>query len=184
VIDNSSAICFYTSFLLDVKYFKPNSLTKEVFDVSSDIIADDIDISEISYNINQRKSLSSLRILGSTLKGLRLHCDGELSTMVVTKESIRGSGARYSDLLEVLNYGISLVTVKISILLIEWDSSVHIYLKGKKDIDVLSLALKYGGTGDRGASNFEIKIDNIEIFLEDLINNIREMELLNEIRTK
>ncbi len=184
VIDRNSATCFYTSFLLDIKYFKTNSLTKEVFDVSSDIIADDIDISEISYNLNQRKSLSSLRILGSTLQELTLHCNGEVSIMIVTKENIKKSGAKYSDLLEVVNYGISLVTVKISIVLIELDNSIYIYLRGKKDIDVLSLALNYGGSGEKMASYFEIKIDNIEVFLKDLINNIKEMELLNEIQTK
>ncbi len=181
IIDKSSATCFYTSFLLDRQYFKTNSLTKEVFDVSSDIIAYDIDIAEISYNLNQRKSLSSLRILGSTLQGLTLQCDGEVSIMIVTKENIKKSGAKYSDLLEIVNYGISLVTVKISIVLIELDSDIHIYLQSKKDIDILSLASHYGGEGEKMASDFEIKIDNIEVFLEDLINNIREMELLNEI---
>jgi len=181
VIDSSSATCFYTSFLLDTQFFKTNSLSKEVFDVSSDIIAYGIDISEISYNLNHRKSLSSLRILGSTLRELILRCDGEVSIMIVTKENMKKSGAKYSDLLEIINYGISLVTVKISIVLIELDNSVHVLLQSKKNIDVSTLALHYGEKGEKNTLNFERKIDNIEVFLKDLINNIKEMELLNEI---
>jgi len=184
VIDKSSATCFYTSFLLDTQFFKTNSLSKEAFDVSWDIIADGIDISEISYNLNQRKSLSSLRILVSTLQELTLRCNGEVSIMIVTKENMKKSGAKYSDLLEIINYGISLVTVKISIVLIELDNSVHVSLQSKRNIDVSTLALHYSKKGEKSTSNFEITIDNIEVFLKDLINNIKEMELLNEIQTK
>jgi phosphoesterase RecJ-like protein len=180
-IDRDSATCFYTSLLLDIEYFKTNTLTKEVFDVSSDIIAHDINISEISYNLNYKRSLSSLRILGSTLQGLRLQCDGQVSIMVVTEENIKKSGAKFSDLLGVIHYGISLVTVRVSITLIELDNSVYISLRAKKDINLLPLALYYNEKGDKRALDFKIPIDNIEVFLKDLISNIKKMGLLNEI---
>ncbi|MCK4442825.1 MAG: DHH family phosphoesterase [Sulfurovaceae bacterium] len=178
-LDKESATCFYTALVTDTQYFRTNNMTKEVFDVSSAMIAYDIDISEVAYNLNQRKSLSSLRTLGSTLDTLVLHRNGQISTMVITKENIKKAGAKYSDLMGIVEYGISLATVNISIVFIELDSLVRISLRSKKDINVSTLATYYGGGGHKNASGFEMKIENIEIFLKDLIKKIEEMELLN-----
>jgi len=178
-LDRDSATCFYTSLVSDTQYFRTNSVTKEVFDVSSAMIAYDIDISEVAYNLNQRKSLSSLRILGTTLDSLELYCSGQISTMVITKTNIKKAGAKYSDLLGIVDHGISLATVNISIVFIELDSLVRVSLRSKKDINISTLAIYYGGGGHTNASGFEMKIDNIEIFLKDLIKKIEEMELLD-----
>ena len=178
-LDRDSATCFYTGLVSDTQYFRTNSTTKEVFDVSSAMIAYDIDISEVAYNLNQRKSLSSLRILGSTLDSLELYYNGQISTMVITRENIKKAGAKYSDFLGIVDYGISLATVKLSILFIELDGVVRVSLRSKKDIDISTLAEYYGGGGHENASGFEMKIDNIEIFLKKLIKKIEEMELLN-----
>ncbi|HHB95148.1 MAG TPA: bifunctional oligoribonuclease/PAP phosphatase NrnA [Campylobacterales bacterium] len=183
-LDKDSATCFYTSLVSDTQYFRTNNMTKEVFDVSSAMIAYDIDISEVAYNLNQRKSLSSLRILGTTLDSLELHCGGKISTMIITKMNIKKSGAKYGDLMGIVDHGISLATVNISIVFIELDSLVRVSLRSKKDINISTLARYYGGGGHTNASGFEMKIDNIEIFLKDLIKKIEEMGLLNGKKKK
>jgi phosphoesterase RecJ-like protein len=148
------------------------------------MIAYDINISEVAYHLNRRKALSSLRILGMTLNSLELYCSGQISTMVVTKMNIKKAGVKYSDLLGILDYGISLATVNISILFMELDNLVRVSLRSKKDIDISTIAIYYGGGGHKNASGFEMKIDNIEMFLKDLIKKIEEMELLNGKKKK
>jgi len=178
-LNSDSATCFYTGLVSDTQYFRTNSTSKEVFDVSSAMIAYDIDISEVAYNLNRRKSLSSLRILGSTLDSLELYYNGQISTMVITRENIKKVGAKYSDFFGIVDQGISLATVKLSIVFIELESVVRVSLRSKKDIDISTLATYYGGGGHKNASGFEMKIDNIEIFLKKLIKKIEEMELLD-----
>jgi len=148
------------------------------------MIAYDIDISEVAYNLNQRKSLSSLRILGSTLDSLELYYNGQISTMVITRENIKKAGAKYSDFFGIVDQGISLATVGLSIVFIELESVVRVSLRSKKDIDISTLAEYYGGGGHKNASGFEMKIDNIEIFLKKLIKKIEEMELLDGKKKK
>ena len=172
------ATCFYTALVSGTQYFITNNVNKEVFDVASDMIAYGIDISEVSYNLNQRKSLSSLRILASSLDSLRLYLDGELSVMVVTDESIKRAGARYNDFVGIVDYGISLVTVKISILLIEFNGFIHVSIKSKKEIDISSLAIDGVGGGDKNALEFEYKSENIDEIIDILLTKIKEMELL------
>jgi phosphoesterase RecJ-like protein len=77
-----------------------------------------------------------------------------------------------------------LATVNISILFIELDNLVRVSLRSKKDIDISTIAIYYGGGGHKNASGFEMKIDNIEMFLKDLIKKIEEMELLNGKKKK
>ena len=177
-LEVKSATCFYTALVSDSQYFTTNNINKEVFDVASDMIAYGIDISEVTYNLNQRRTLSSLRILSSTLSGLSLHLEGRVSVMVVDKDSIKSSGAVYNDLLGMVDYGISLATVKISILLMEVGSVVRVSMRSDKKIDISTLAIELGGGGHKNASGFESKTKSREDILEILITKIKEMDLL------
>lgn len=172
------ATCFYTALVSDSQYFTTNNVNKEVFDVASDMIAYGIDISKVAYNLNQRRSLSSLRIVASTLGTLSLYLDGRVSVMVVDKESMKASGATYNDTLGIVNYGISLVTVKISILLMELDGVVRVSMRSDKQIDISTLAIELGGGGHKNASGFESKSKGKEDILDILITKIKEMDLL------
>ncbi len=179
-LNKNSVLCFYVGLVSDTKYFITNSVTKEVFDVSSDMIAYDIDISQVAYNLNQRKTLSSIRVLGDALNTLELHLDGKISTMNITQQNIKKAGAKYSDFVGVVDYGLSLATVQISILFIELNGIVRISLRSKKDIDISALAIFYGGGGHNNSAGFEMRIDNIEIFKKNLIKKIIKMELIYE----
>ena len=176
-ISKDAATCFYTALVSDTQYFTTNSVTKEVFDVASDMITYDIDVSKVAYNLNQRRTLSSLRILSSTLANLELHREGELITMIVRKEKIKEAGARYSDLMGIVDHGISLATVKIAIVALELEEVVRISIRSK-GIDISLLAIAFGGGGHQSAAGFETnKFDSDEL-IETLIVKIKEMGLL------
>ena len=176
-LNRAAATCFYTALVSDTQYFATNSVTKEVFDVASDMIAYDIDVSEVAYNLNQRRTLSSLRILSSALQGLELHCEGELLSMIITKEKIKESGARYHDLMGIVDHGISLATVKIAIVAMELEGVVRISMRSK-GIDISTLAIEFGGGGHHNAAGFETDELNAERLIETLIIKIKEMGLL------
>ncbi len=174
--------CFYTALVSDSQYFTTNNVNKEVFDVASDMITYGIDISKVAYNLKQRRSLSSLRILSTALSSLSLYLDGRVSVMIVDQDSINASGAKYNDMLGIVDYGISLATVKISILLIEFDGEIRVSMRSDKKIDISSLAMLFGGGGHKNASGFGFKTKNIEKniekTLEIVITKIKEMDLL------
>ncbi len=176
-ITRDAATCFYTALVSDTQYFTTNSVTKEVFDVASDMITYDIDVSEVAYNLNQRRTLSSLRILSSTLANLELHKEGELITMIVRKEKIKEAGAKYSDLMGIVDHGISLATVKIAIVAMELEGVVRISIRSK-EIDISMLAIEFGGGGHQSAAGFETDKFESDELIETLIVKIKEMGLL------
>ncbi len=170
--------CFYTALVSDSQYFTTNNVNKEVFDVASDMITYGIDISKVAYNLNQRRSLSSIRILSTALSSLNLHLDGRVSVMIVNQDSINSSGAKYNDILGIVDYGISLATVKISILVMELNGEIRLSMRSDKKIDISSLAMVFGGGGHKNSSGFRFKTKNIEKTLEIVITKIKEMDLL------
>ena len=164
-LDVDAVLCFYTAIVSDAQYLITNRLNKEVFDVLSDMIAYDIDISKVVYNLNRRKTLSSLRILSSSLSSLRLYFSGKLSIVIATKEQIKEAGALYSDFFGIVEYGISLATVEISIFVMELEEGIDIAIRSDKAIDTAPLFLSLGS-------------ESIEEVIEMLLAKIKEMELL------
>jgi len=176
-MNRDAATCFYTALVSDTQYFRTNSVTKEVFDVASDMIAYDIDVSEVAYNLNQRRTLSSLRILSSSLQALDLHYDGRLATVIIRRERIKEAGARYSDLMGIVDHLISLATVKIAIVVMELESTLTISIRSKQ-MDISTLAIAFGGGGHQHAAGFSTNTLSADALVETLMIKIKEMGLL------
>ncbi|HIO95307.1 MAG TPA: bifunctional oligoribonuclease/PAP phosphatase NrnA [Campylobacterales bacterium] len=179
IMNKEIIICFYTALVSDTQYFTTNGVTKEVFDVASDMIAYDIDISKVTYNLNQRRSLTSLRILTSTLGTLELHHNGQIATMIANRIKMKEAGAEIIDTVGMVDHAIALVTVKIAIVLIELKGTIRASIRSK-GVDVSGLAVSFGGGGHQNASGFELKAESNRLLLNKLLQKINKMELLNE----
>ena len=179
IMNKEIIICFYTALVSDTQYFTTNGVTKEVFDVASDMIAYDIDISKVTYNLNQRRSLTSLRILTSTLGTLELHHNGQIATMIANRDKMKGAGAEVIDTVGIIDHAIALATVKIAIVLIELDGTIRASIRSK-GVDISDLAVSFGGGGHHNASGFELKTESSRVLLNKLLEQINKMELLNE----
>lgn len=173
------ATCFYTALVADTQYFSTNNMSKGVFNVALELIEYGVNIIEVASNIKQRRSLASLRILSSTLDTLNLYKDGELASMICSRQKMQEAGANIIDTLGIVDYGISLVTVKIAIVLIELEDSIRVSMRSKK-VDLSNLAITFGGGGHNSAVGFEIKNISYEVVLEMIKKEINEIGLLNE----
>jgi len=173
------ATCFYTALVADTQYFSTNNMSKGVFNVALELIEYGVKIIEVSSNIKQRRSLASLRILSSTLDTLDLYKDGALVSMICSRQKMQEAGANIIDTLGIVDYGISLVTVKIAIVLIELEDSIRVFMRSKK-VDLSNLSITFGGGGHKSAAGFEIKNISYEVVLEMIKKEINEIGLLNE----
>lgn len=170
--------CFYTALVADTQYFSTNNVTKEVFELASEMMAYGVDIYEVMRNIKQRHSLASIRILASTLDTLLLYENGRISIMCATKENMLASGADITDTVGLVDYGISLVTVQIAVVLIELESSIRVSIRSKK-VDVSELATCFGGGGHKNAAGFELENISKDVLLEMIQKEIKKLGLLD-----
>ena len=179
IITKNIATCFYTALVSDTQYFTTSNVKNDTFNIASDLMACNVDISEVVFNLKKRCSLASLRILGSTLDTLDLYKDGEIAFMYVSKEKLLDAGATILDVVGIVDYGISLVTTKLSILLVEQENKIRVSMRSKH-IDISSLATTFGGGGHKNAAGFEIDNINKERLIEMIKKEIKTKGLLDE----
>ncbi len=179
VISKEVATCFYTALVSDTQYFTTKNVSKDTFNVASELINYGINISKVVSNIKQRQSLASIRILSSTLDTLDLYEDGQLVFMFASQEKMLEAGANILDLLGVVDYGISLVTSKISIVLVELEDTIRVSMRSKH-IDISNLAIDFGGGGHKNAAGFEMENIKREVLIEMIKKEIKQGGLLDE----
>ena len=178
-ITKDVATCFYTALLSDTQYFTTNGVTNDTFTIASELMEYGVNISEVVFNLKQRRSLASLRILSSTLDTLELYEDGEVVFMYVCQDKLLEAGASLQDIVEIVDYGISLVTAKLSIVLIEQEDVIRVSIRSKS-IDISSIAITFGGGGHKNAAGFEMANINIERLVEMIKKEIKIKGILDE----
>ena len=179
-ITKSSATCFYVAMVTDTQNFVTLNMNYEVFNCASALLSYGVNLEEVNRNLTQRKSLSSLRVLTATLETLRLLEEAQLATMVVSNESMQKTGASYTDLVGLVDYGMALVTVKIAIVVMEFESSLKVSLRSN-GADISSLAVYFGGGGHHMASGFRVAKMCPQVLLNKIEKEIKKRGLLDEL---
>lgn len=165
------ATCFYTALLSDTRYFTTNNVDEEVFAFAVELMARGADHQRVAFNLTQRRSLASLRILGRVLDTVTLHRNATVASMKADHEVIASTGAKMSDMEGIVDYARSLVTVEIGILLVQQESHIRVSLRSKER-DISSLAKYFGGGGHKNACGFTIESGNIEEILDKILKQI------------
>jgi len=180
-IEKGVATCFYTALVSDTQYFTTLNMNKNVFSLVNEWISMGVKIDEVAFNFNQRKSLSSIRILSKALDSLVLYNNGRISLIAVTKVDIESTGATMPDLEGIVNYALSLVTVEIAIYIMELDDGMRVSIRSK-GLDISKVALSFNGGGHKMASGFTLYENNLQISIEKIINKIIELGLIDETK--
>jgi len=170
-IPPAGAEAFYAALLSDTRNFTLPSVTAETFALAQDLIARGVDPGAVAQQMLQRRSLASLRILGRAINSLRLYLEGKVAVMIVTREDLEATGAEETDLEGVADYGRSLATVRVAVLMVERPGGWKVSLRSKGE-DVMSVALAFGGGGHRAAAGFEKADISGEALLEALLERI------------
>ncbi len=178
-VTEQAATCFYTALLSDTRYFTNTSVNKEVFGVAQKLVEAGAKPDEIAYNFTQRRPLSSLRILQKALGSLTLYNDAKIAILSVTQEDIKATGANVPDMEGIVDYARSLATVEVALFAMELEDDIRISLRSKK-VDVLQVAIAFGGGGHKVAAGFTLKQCGLQISIDTILKKIEELGLINE----
>ena len=172
-ITPQSAIAFYTAIMSDTRNFTTNTVTKETFKIALDLVDYGANPYYISQMVILRRSLSSLRILSIALSDLELFANGEIGVIRIKEDDIKKTNATPNDLDGIIDYIRSLATVKIAILLAQHRDGIKVSIRSK-NIDILPIAIAFGGGGHKFAGGFMKKDLNIDLLTKELIEYIRD----------
>ena len=178
-ITPQSAACFYTALLSDTRYFTTSSVNAEVFETASELVALGADPAQIATNFTQRRPLASLRILERALHSLSLYLEGRVAVMEITPEDIEATGASMPDMDGIVDYGRSLATVEVAVLLIGLkDGTVRVSLRSK-GADVSKVAAHFGGGGHKVASGFTLAGRQMQEIVDTILEQITQLGLID-----
>jgi len=183
-ITKEIAESIYTAIMSDTGGLRYNSTNKEAFNTLKDLV-DFVEPWKISSNIWENIPLNQLRMLSEVLAEMQVVANGKAAIMETRLEQLKKYNLSSDNIDGFVNFARAINGVELAMRFREIAKNEYkVSMRSKGNIDSSKIASEFGGGGHKNASGFEMKIDNIEMFLKDLIKKIEEMELLNGKKKK
>jgi bifunctional oligoribonuclease and PAP phosphatase NrnA len=149
------ATCLYTAVLTDTGSFAYANTNAHTFELARQLVELGADPARIAQSVYFSNPLAKMRLLGAALS--RLHREGAIAWMTVTRQDIDQSGALEEDCEGLVNYALGIAGVEVAIFFRETpDHRVRVSLRSKGAVNVSDLAERFGGGGHECASGFAL----------------------------
>ena len=148
-----AAVPLYVSLISDTGGFRHANTNAEALHVGSTLIRHGVVPSTIAASLEERPSPGKLRLLGSVLSTLELHCAGRVGVLSVTTEMVDGARASWEDIEGMVNWGRNVEGVQVGVLLTTAKGGgVRVSMRSRSEkVDVGRVCMTLGGGGHPGA---------------------------------
>ena len=175
-IDKDIATALYAGVVSDSINFSTSLTSIDTFKNAIELLGYGVDLVEVANYVNKSKTLSHIRLLTYALNSLELGVNGKVSFMIVTEDDFKKSGAKNSDMIGIIDVGLSLITVEVAVFIAELEDKIKVSLRSK-NVDISEIAQLFGGGGHKMAAAFEVKDgkilevkDSLKIILKDYLD--------------
>jgi len=172
-IEKKVAEPIYAGLLTDSINFTTTLVNSQTFELASELLGYGLNASYISEMINKRNSLAHTRLIARAIDSLELFSDAKVAVMLLENRDLKATGAKGSDLNGIIDFAIALVTVEIAILIVEFDNILKVSIRSK-NVDISTIATKFGGGGHKNAGGFEVKSGKIEELKNIILEYIKD----------
>ena len=169
-ITPEAAVPLYVSIISDTGGFRHANTNAEALRVGSVLVAHGVVPSTIAGSLEERPSPGKLRLLGSVLSTLELHCAGRAGVLSVTTEMVEGARASWEDIEGMVNWGRNVDGVQVGVLLTTAKGGgVRVSMRSRSEkVDVGRVCMTLGGGGHPGAGGCHIN-DSLAVTKERVI---------------
>ena len=154
LIDSSIADCLYAGLMTDTGGFRHSNTTQQEFLIASELVGLGANPSEVAKLIYDNNSLERLRLTGFVLsQKLQLLPEYHTAYMTLTSEELKQFGSQTGDTEGLVNYGLSIKGIKLSVLMYDRKEEIKLSLRSLGDFSVNEMARKhFEGGGHKNAS--------------------------------
>jgi phosphoesterase RecJ-like protein len=150
--DGPLAEALYAGILTDTGSFRYGNATARAFLVAGRLVRNGLDPSGIARRIYDAAEYDTLRVLGTTLNGLRRSADRRVAWITIPRRTLARL-ASPAETEEWVNYPRSVSTAEVAVCFKETaPGEIRVSLRSKSDVDVAALAARWGGGGHRNAA--------------------------------
>ncbi len=158
-ITPEAAVPLYVSLISDTGGFRHANTNAEALSVGAALIRAGVVPSTIAASLEERPSPGKLRLLGSVLSTLELHCAGRAGVLTVTTDMVEGARASWEDIEGMVNWARNVEGVQVGVLLTTAKGGgVRVSMRSRSDkIDVGKVCMTLGGGGHPGAGGCHLE---------------------------
>lgn len=182
LVDLPMAKCFYAGIMTDTGSFRHGNTTKEVHLAVAELMKTGLRTNDVHRAIFDNNTLSRTRLLGYVLsEKLIVLPQYRTAYMVLSLEDLKRFDSSMGDTDGIVNYGLSIENVVMSVLIIERRDEIKMSFRSADDFSVRDLAHKYfSGGGHKNASGGRTNL-TVAQTVERLLSVLPEYEreLLN-----
>ncbi|MEO8706475.1 MAG: DHH family phosphoesterase [Kofleriaceae bacterium] len=160
-ITPEAAVPLYVSLISDTGGFRHANTNAEALHVGSELIRHGVVPSSITASLDERPSPGKLRLLGSVLSTLELHCGGRAGVLSVTTEMVEGARASWEDIEGMVNWARNAEGAQVGVLLTTAKGGgVRVSMRSRTErVDVGRVCMTLGGGGHPGAGGCHLSGD-------------------------
>lgn len=145
----------YLAILTDTGSFHHGSMTARTFDISRKCVEAGVDPAVMARQVFDSSSVGKLKLIGNILDHMELEAGGRVAVLRMSDAMIDAAGATREDTEGLINMPLTALDVQ-AVVMFKTDDGGRVSLRSKHDIDVRSVALKYGGGGHRNAAGLTL----------------------------
>lgn len=170
LVNKDIAECLYTGIMTDTGGFRFRSTSATTHRIIANLIEKGADPAVITSNTWDTNTVSRLYLLALILGRIEVVNEGTVAVLYLTRKELQEYGFQKGDTEGFVNYGLSIVGVKMSAFFMEdlYEDFIKISFRSKDDVDVNQFSRKYFNGGGHinaagGKSNASLA-DTIETF--------------------
>lgn len=162
----------------DTGSFRFTNTTSTAMRISADLLDQGVTPWEIYLKSVNGYGRERLALLSRALGQVEFHSEGRIGMLVLSKEMIKGCGARPSDSEGFVDYPRYIKGVELAVMIMEKDDDTYKFsMRSNRRVNVADLALRFGGGGHARAAGFTIN-GSLAALKEDFL--FEAGRLLNE----
>jgi bifunctional oligoribonuclease and PAP phosphatase NrnA len=173
LMDAQIAECLYAGVMTDTGQFKHPNTTREVHLVTAKLMDHGVDVSKVSNLIYDSNSIDRLRFTGYIIsQKMMVNSDLNTTYFVISASDLKKFRSKTGDTEGVVNYGLSIRGMVLSVLIIEREDGVKLSMRSRGDFSVNEFARKYfngGGHKNAAGGSSELSLADTVTKFEKLI---------------
>jgi phosphoesterase RecJ-like protein len=163
-----------TAIAMDTGWFRHSNTRSGTFRAAAELIDAGAPIDAIYRNLFERNTLGRLKLMGSTLSGIRTELGGRLVYASISLEDFIRTGAIPPDSEDLVDFTVSMRGVEVGILFIEqMRGGVKVSFRARNGLDCARLAGQFGGGGHREAAGATVP-DALPQCVERVLQVVRQ----------
>ncbi|HEX8059585.1 MAG TPA: bifunctional oligoribonuclease/PAP phosphatase NrnA [Cyclobacteriaceae bacterium] len=173
LIDVKIASCLYAGLMTDTGAFRHNNTHHREFLIAARLVGYGADPHQIAKDVYDTNTLERLRLTGYVLsQKLNVLPEYRTAYMTLSQDELKQFGAQTGDTEGLVNYGLSIKGVKLSVLMYDRKEEIKLSFRSLEDFSVNEMARKhFEGGGHRNASGGTTRLSleqTLKKFLEIL----------------